>query len=111
MRWMPMSQRDENREIYQRFAGNPILSATDFPGTVNAVFNPGAAEVKGRTLLLLRVEDRSGLSSLVVATSENGLTGWEIDQTRGLQPRSDVDEEKWGLEDPRITRIGDDYYV
>jgi predicted GH43/DUF377 family glycosyl hydrolase len=106
-----MSQRDENREIYQRFAGNPILSATDFPSTVNAVFNPGAAEVKGRTLLLLRVEDRSGLSSLVVATSENGLTGWEIDQTRGLQPRSDVDEEKWGLEDPRITRIGDDYYV
>ncbi len=106
-----MNERVENREIYQRFEGNPILRAADFPSAVNAVFNPGAAEVEGRTLLLLRVEHRSGLSSLVVATSENGLTGWEIDETRGLQPRSGLDEEKWGIEDPRITRIGDEYYV
>jgi predicted GH43/DUF377 family glycosyl hydrolase len=38
------------------------------------VFNPGATVVHGRTLLLLRVEHRTGLSALVAATSEDGLT-------------------------------------
>lgn len=47
---------------------------------VNAVLNPGVTVIDGRTLLLLRVEHRSGLSSLAVATSEDGLTAWEIDQ-------------------------------
>ncbi len=106
-----MNERNTDGETFLRFAGNPILSPTDLPGTINAVFNPGATEFDGRTLLLLRVEHRSGLSSLVVATSDNGFSGWEVDQTRGLQPRTELDEEQWGLEDPRITRIGDDYYV
>jgi predicted GH43/DUF377 family glycosyl hydrolase len=66
---------------------------------------------ENRTLLLLRVEHRTGLSSLVVATSENGLTDWEIDPVRGLYPQSDTFEEHWGVEDPRITRVGDEYFV
>jgi predicted GH43/DUF377 family glycosyl hydrolase len=47
----------------------------------------------------------------VVATSKNGLTDWNIDRTRGLTPQADRVEEQWGVEDPRITRIGDEYYV
>lgn len=108
---MQMSQNNEPRELFTRFAGNPIIAATDFPRNVNAVFNPGATEFDGGTLLLLRVEDRTGLSSLVVATSKNGLDDWQIDHTRGLMPHSDLVEEQWGVEDPRITRIGDEYYV
>ncbi|MGP8065504.1 MAG: glycosidase, partial [Acidimicrobiales bacterium] len=106
-----MSHRADPRELFQRFEGNPILRPRDFPKMVNAVFNPGATVVDGRTLLLLRVEYRTGLSSLVVATSKDGLTGWEIDPVRGLQPRSDRFEEHWGIEDPRITRVGDEYFV
>jgi predicted GH43/DUF377 family glycosyl hydrolase len=98
-------------EIFRRFDGNPIITANDFPGTVNAVFNPGATEFDGETLLLVRVENRTGLSSLVVATSKNGRTDWRIDPDRGLAPHADLVEEHWGVEDPRITRIGDDYYV
>ncbi len=106
-----MDQPTDVRELFQRFEGNPIISSADFPHMVNAVFNPGATEIDGRTLLLLRVEHRTGLSSLAVATSENGLTGWEIDPIRGLKPQPDLLEEHWGIEDPRITRIGDEYYV
>ena len=70
--------------------GQSDSQPADFPGTVNAVFNPGATEFDGRTLLLLRVEHRSGLSSLVVATSDDGLSGWEVDEARGLQPRTEL---------------------
>lgn len=106
-----MGQPSESREIFERFRDNPILRAANFPTTVNAVFNPGATEINGRTLLLIRVEDRAGLSSLAVATSDNGITNWEVDPIRGLQPHSDLIEEHWGIEDPRITRIGNEYYV
>ena len=106
-----MNDRADPRELLQRYAGNPILRPHDFPTMVNAVLNPGATVIDGRTLLLLRVEHRTGLSSLVVATSQDGLTGWEIDRVRGLAPLSDGFEEHWGIEDPRITRVGDEYFV
>lgn len=48
-----MGYKADPRELLLRFAGNPILDATGFPQTVNAVFNPGATVVDGRTLLLL----------------------------------------------------------
>jgi predicted GH43/DUF377 family glycosyl hydrolase len=69
-----MSDGADPRELLQRYSGNPILGPHDFPKMVNAVSNPGATVIDGRTLLLLRVEYRTGLSSLVVATSEDGLT-------------------------------------
>jgi predicted GH43/DUF377 family glycosyl hydrolase len=106
-----MSDKAAPRELLRRYSGNPVLGPGDFPNMVNAVFNPGATILDGRTLLLVRVEDRSGLSSLVVATSEDGLTGWEVDPVRGLQPQLECFEEHWGIEDPRITRIGDEYFV
>lgn len=103
--------RADPREMFRRYSGNPILGPHDLPVMVNAVFNPAATVLDGRTLLLLRVEDRTGLSSLVVATSEDGITGWEIDPVRGLQPACDSFEEHWGIEDPRITKVGDEYFV
>ena len=98
-------------ELLHRFGGNPILTAHDLPVTVNAVFNPGATVFEGQTLLLVRVEHRSGLSSFAVALSEDGLTDWRIDPVRGLEPELDSFEEHWGIEDPRITKIGDEYFV
>lgn len=106
-----MNRHADPRELLRRYSGNPILRPQDFPKMVNAVFNPGAAVVDGRTLLLLRVEYRTGLSSLVVATSEDGLTGWEIEPLRGLAPAAGSFEEHWGIEDPRITQVGDEYFV
>jgi predicted GH43/DUF377 family glycosyl hydrolase len=106
-----MAGSADPRELFKRHKGNPILTAADLPRMVNAVLNPGATVLDGRTLLLLRVEHRTGLSSLLVATSEDGLSGWEIDRERHLQPRSERFEEHWGIEDPRITQIGEDYHV
>jgi predicted GH43/DUF377 family glycosyl hydrolase len=98
-------------ELIRRHAGNPILTPEDFPGRVNAVFNPAAAVVDGQTLLLVRTEHHDGISSLAVATSPDGLTNWKVDPGRGLVPLRDTHEEHFGVEDPRITQVGDEYYV
>jgi predicted GH43/DUF377 family glycosyl hydrolase len=57
------------RHLFVRYHGNPILTADDLPYPANTVFNPGAARVDGETVLLLRVEDLRGISSLHVARS------------------------------------------
>jgi predicted GH43/DUF377 family glycosyl hydrolase len=99
------------RGVFVRHPANPILTAEDFPQMVNAVFNPGAVEFDGETLLLVRVEDRTGLSRLAVARSADGVTGWTIDRNRGMWPDTNRFAEHWGIEDPRITQVGDEYFI
>ncbi|MDZ7676100.1 MAG: hypothetical protein U5K30_13660 [Acidimicrobiales bacterium] len=106
-----MSHSADPRELFTRSTHNPVLTAHQFPNMVNVVFNPGAVEFEGETLLLVRVESRTGLSALAVATSENGVTGWQLDRSRWLEPRTDSFAERWGIEDPRITQVGDDYLI
>lgn len=90
--------------LFKRNPKNPLLSAADWPHTVNAVFNPGAIRLKdGTTLLLCRVEDRRGISCLWAARSKNGIDNWDIDPEPTLAPEPEnYPEELWGIEDPRI---------
>lgn len=90
-------------ELFNRSEGNPILTAADCPHMVNAVFNPAAVQFEAETLLLVRVEDRRGISHLCVARSADGLTGWVMEPDRNLLPDLDSYAEKYGIEDARIT--------
>jgi len=93
--------------LFQRHPGNPILTAADWPYPVNTVFNAGATRLPdGTTLLLCRVEDRSGISHLCAARSANGVDGWQIDPRPTMLPDpKNHPEEVWGIEDPRITFV------
>ncbi len=94
----------DGSEIFRRLESNPILTAAEMPGPTNTVFNPGAARVGDETLLLVRVEDLRGISSLFVARSRDGIGGWKVDPAPLLSPQPDRHpEEIWGCEDPRIT--------
>ena len=94
------------QELFTRYEGNPIIQSTDIPYRVNSVFNAAATRVGDDILLLLRVEDRRGLSHLTAARSRNGVTDWRIDRqpTLPAEPKQRP-EEIWGIEDPRITRV------
>lgn len=97
----------DGRSIIERHRKNPILTASDWPYTINSVFNPGAALLEdGTTLLLCRVEDLRGHSHLCAARSKDGVNGWEVDRLPTLLPDPDnYPEEVWGIEDPRITYV------
>jgi len=85
---------------------NPILTVEDWPYRANSVFNPAAAIVDGKILLLVRVEDHRGFSHFTVARSENGIDGWEIDSKPTFFPDPvNYPEEIYGVEDPCITYI------
>jgi predicted GH43/DUF377 family glycosyl hydrolase len=106
-----MSMNTDPRELFQRHEANPLITAADFPRMVNATFNAAAVEFERQTLLLLRVEERTGLSHLAVATSADGRANWTFDRDRVMLPELDRFEEHWGIEDPRITRVGDEYFI
>jgi predicted GH43/DUF377 family glycosyl hydrolase len=93
--------------LFTRYSGNPILSRKEWPYPINSVFNAGATLLAdGDTLLLCRVEDRTGLSHLCAARSANGIDGWRIDPEPTLIANpSEYPEEIWGIEDPRITYV------
>jgi predicted GH43/DUF377 family glycosyl hydrolase len=49
--------------LFFRTKTNPILTAADWPYPIHTVFNAGATLLRdGTTLLLCRVEDRTGRS-------------------------------------------------
>ncbi len=94
-------------QLLTRHSSNPLLSEKDWPYRVNSVFNAGVVRLAdGDTLLLCRVEERTGLSHLCAARSANGIDHWRIDAqpTLAASPQ-DYPEEIWGIEDPRITYV------
>lgn len=68
------------------------------------MFNPGAVRLpSGDTLLLVRVEDRRGISHFTATRSQDGVSDWRIDPEPTFAPAPDrYPEELWGIEDPRI---------
>lgn len=92
-------------ELFRRHPANPILTAADWPGDVNVVFNPGAVQLRGETVLLVRVEARTGISHIAVARSRDGIGGWRFDAEPLLAPVDGNEGECWGFEDPRAVWI------
>ena len=101
--------RKSYETLFTRHPGNPILTAAQWPYAAHTVFNAGATRLEdGTTLLLVRVEDRTGRSHLTAARSKNGIDGWVIDpQPTFVSDPGNHPEELWGIEDPRITWLAD----
>jgi predicted GH43/DUF377 family glycosyl hydrolase len=114
-----------------RFPLNPILTAREVnrvwtePGLqVTTVHNAGIALYKDDTMMLFRSHLRCGMSVLGLARSRNGIDGWRVDPSPAMlpatledsfapwaDPKALVENEAGGVEDPRITQIGDTYYI
>ncbi len=93
-------------DLLSRHPSNPIITSADLPYSANSVFNPAATIRDGETILLMRVEDRRGLSHLTVARSPDGVAGWRIGAAPTFVGQPDTyPEEIWGVEDPRLTFV------
>jgi predicted GH43/DUF377 family glycosyl hydrolase len=94
----------ETETLFTRYVNNPILTCDHFSG-VNVAFNPAAAMVGDTTVLLVRVEDRRGLSHLHVARSSDGFSNWEIAPTPAMSPVAGDLRGEWGYEDARTVWV------
>jgi len=118
-------------EPVHRYERNPILTAYDVnmvwadPGQrVVTVHNAGITVFKEDVLMLFRSHLRNGISVIGLAKSENGITDWIVSERPALVPcnKNDVfapgsdiktliENEAGGVEDPRISKIGETYFI
>lgn len=101
----------------QRYEGNPILvPSIEMDWQAAGVFNPAAVYEDGRVHILYRAQASEGTSTFGYATSKDGV---HIDENLDYPvyvPRADFEKKPHangnsGCEDPRLTKIGDRFYV
>ncbi len=114
-----------------RWKNNPILTASDVNEVwtepqrkVVTVHNAGICRYRGKILMLFRSHLRNGISVIGLAESDNGIDDWKVNSkpallpcgkednfAPGVDPVSLRENEAGGVEDPRITKISDTYYI
>lgn len=97
----------------KRFERNPIITKKDVAFRVNSIFNAGAVKINGKYILLCRVEMPNGRSSFLKAVSDDGYN-FELEDNCILSPEKHnefYEYIEWGIEDPRITKIGEEYFI
>ncbi|TRZ51658.1 glycosidase [bacterium] len=94
----------------QRSEKNPILTPSELPWENMLVFNPAAIMVDDSVYLIYRAMGRSyGHSCLGLAVSRDGIN-FERRQKPFYYGGGHLNE-SFGIEDPRIVRIEDKYYL
>ena len=99
--------------VVHRWEGNPLITINDIPFPCNTVFNAACAKYNDEYILLLRVEDLTGRSVFALARSKDGYH-FDLEDEPVMTPSTEgcfKEYEKKGIEDPRITKIDDIYYI
>ncbi len=99
----------ELESIVERHEKNPIISKKDVPFACAYIFNAGAIKLNGKYALLVRVEDTKRKSHFTLASSDNGID-FTIPKSYVFSPSHKEPCERYGVEDPRITKIGNKLY-
>lgn|SRR5215469_10333684 len=87
----------------------PLISPTPSGPASAGAFNPAAVQREGKTILLFREQDTAGTSRIGYASSAGGIHFTVRDQPV-LAPETDY-EKDGGVEDPRVLKIGETYYM
>ncbi len=99
-----------NETVFKRYEGNPIITAKAVP-RANSIHNSAIVKVKGRYQGIFRVDEIDLNYTLHVGESKDGIH-WKLDPRRirmkSGDPEVRVTDHSY---DPRVTRIGDTFYV
>ena len=100
-------------ELVRRYSGNPILTKADIPYPVETVHNAAVVRHEDEYIMLFRSHLRTGRSIIGLARSPDGFK-FQADPQPFLTPALDgafAEYEAFGVEDPRITKVEDDYLI
>lgn len=91
----------------KRYKENPIITSADIPIDCIRCFNPAAEKFDGKYILLVRVRGINPRESILLATSTDGYN-FDIAPEPIIAP---TPEDRGSLNDTRLTKIGDKYYI
>lgn len=99
--------------LVKRYSKNPILTKNDIPYEVATVHNAGITKYKGEYIMLFRSHKLNGRSILGLAKSRDGYN-FEVEDKPFMEPSPEgkfAEYESFGVEDPRITFIDNEYLI
>ncbi len=102
-----------NTPVVKRYPQNPILTKADIPYAVETVHNAAVVKHDGKYVMLFRSHLRTGRSIIGLARSLDGFH-FAADPQPFLIPESEgrfAEHEEYGVEDPRVTRVGDEFLI
>jgi predicted GH43/DUF377 family glycosyl hydrolase len=94
---------------WRRVSQGPILSPQGDGWESAGTFNPAVVMHDGKFVMLYRAQDKQGTSRLGYAESSDGIH-FERRADPVLVPEADY-ERNGGVEDPRLVKIGDVFYL
>lgn len=97
--------------MMQRYSKNPILAPIDNWWETLGVYNGAVAEYKDKTYLLYRAQGNDFISRFGLAISNDGYHFKRSSHLPFIEPDINDPYERLGIEDPRITKIEDTYYI
>src|SRR5450755_3265843 len=101
------------RDIVKRYSGNPILTKADIPYAVETVHNAAVVKHDGKYIMLFRSHLRTGRSIIGLARSDDGFH-FTADPEPFMTPAQNgpfAAYEEYGVEDPRMTKLGNEYVI
>lgn len=100
-------------DVITRHKDNPIITVDDFECSCSHICNAGAVKFEDDYLLLVTIEDMRGSKSLFLTRSKDPFS-FEVDCEPFIES-SKVGRlakyERYGIMDPKITKIDDMYYI
>jgi predicted GH43/DUF377 family glycosyl hydrolase len=94
---------------WSRISSDPIVSPKGDGWESAGTFNPAVIVHNGKFVMLYRAQDKLGTSRLGYAESKDGIHFTRASQPV-LSPEADY-EKDGGVEDPRLVKFGDTYYL
>tara|TARA_B100001123_G_C15194335_1_gene980727 strand:+ start:223 stop:1179 length:957 start_codon:yes stop_codon:yes gene_type:complete len=103
--------------MFHRVKNNPIISPNNIHSSnpemidVSSVFNPGAIKFDGKTILLLRVQNRGRETMLVKAESNDGSKFVIENVPLEISGLDRTNETIFHIYDPRVTFLDERFYI
>lgn len=100
-------------DIVRRYHRNPILTKAQIPYAVETVHNAAVVKHGDEYIMLFRSHLRTGRSIIGLARSHNGFD-FTADPAPFLTPAAEgpfAAYEEFGVEDPRVTLLDDEYLI
>lgn len=93
----------------KRLSDKPILTPGPEAFDAKGAYNPAAVRLGKKIVLLYRAQDDKGISYIGYASSDDGIH-FQKEPKPVLSPEADY-ERDGGVEDPRLVKIGSEYYL
>ncbi len=94
---------------FHRLSNKPVISPVGHPWESAGTFNPAVTVRDGQIVMLYRAQGEDGTSRLGYAESDDGIH-FNRHPDPVLSPETDQ-EKDGGVEDPRVVKFGDTYYL